>query len=366
MKRRKSEPRHRIDRDELLARVDLVAVLDAFTPATGSGRTRRWRCPEPSHPDEHPSVTVSRDQRGVDRWRCWSGGHGGTAIDAVVAARHLSVGESIRWLNEHYAHLEPLPQRPHREVHPRSDGRPSPEVVQHVERCEKQLWTWSGREIRSWLNARGLTDDVLVGNRVGADPGLVLGGGKRLPDGTLAAVFPALDPSGNITYFQSRFIDPATGSPKYANPPRHLAKNPGLAWTQATAPVRSNTSIVIAEGIPDALIAASAGMRSVGVLGAMTPNHRIAERLVKGAANLADPHPGFVICFDADPPGRSGAEHLLELLNEHTSVPIADVSPPEGMDLTDWSGSGGDWTNRLARSASDPAQSPDPDFDLGP
>lgn len=140
----------------------------SWTPSLrppGSGRTRRWRCPEPSHPDEHPSVTVSRDQRGVDRWRCWSGGHGGTAIDAVVAARHLSVGESIRWLNEHYAHPEPLPQRPHREVHPRSDGRPSPEVIQHVERCEKQLWTWSGREIRSWLNARGLTDDVLVGNR---------------------------------------------------------------------------------------------------------------------------------------------------------------------------------------------------------
>ena len=60
----------RIDRDDLLARVNLTDVPDALTPGDGDGRRRAWRCPEPSHPDEHPSVKVFTDRRGVERWRC--------------------------------------------------------------------------------------------------------------------------------------------------------------------------------------------------------------------------------------------------------------------------------------------------------
>ena len=74
----------RIDRDELLARVDLVELLTALsgTP-TRDGSGARWRCPAIDHPDNHPSVTVSVDPSGTQRWKCWSGGHGGTAIDAI-------------------------------------------------------------------------------------------------------------------------------------------------------------------------------------------------------------------------------------------------------------------------------------------
>ena len=51
--------RRRVDRDELLARVDLRALLDALTGA--AGERGRWHCPDRDHPDAHPSVTVGVD-----------------------------------------------------------------------------------------------------------------------------------------------------------------------------------------------------------------------------------------------------------------------------------------------------------------
>ena len=76
---------HRIDRNELLRSIALERVLDSLSgPAE---RNRRWHCPDLQHPDHHPSVTVTTGHDGIQRWRCWSGGHHGTAIDAVMAAQ---------------------------------------------------------------------------------------------------------------------------------------------------------------------------------------------------------------------------------------------------------------------------------------
>ena len=229
---------HRIDRDDLLARVDLVAVLDALSPGDGHGSRRQWRCPSPTHDDNHPSVKVSTDSSGTQRWRCWSGGEGGTAIDAVMEARSMSVGDAIRWLNDNYAHLEVLPRRPAPE--PRPIGRPAAEAVEYAQRCEKLLWSGTGRCVRDWLNDRGLGDDVLHVNRVGADPGRrFLPRVKGLPGGWPAAVFPALDRSGAIAYFQARFLQPPDGRDKYDNPSRKWASNPRVAWTRTPTTVDS-------------------------------------------------------------------------------------------------------------------------------
>ena len=329
---------HRIDRDDLLARIDLADVLDALAPGEGNGRRRAWRCPEPDHLDEHPSVKVSTDRRGVERWRCWSGGHGGTAIDAVVAARNMPVGDAIRWLNDNYAHLEPL-QRPAR-PEPRPVGRPAPEVIEYVERCEKLLWTGSGRRIRDWLNERGLGDEVLAANRVGADPGRrYLPRPKGLPAGWPAAVYPALDPSGDVVYFQARFIEPPEGRCKYDNPASRWASNPRLAWSRPTrAQLAANDVLVVTEGIPDALVAAQAGCRSVGVLGSTYSDRHVARQISDGGFEATDQR--IVVCFDADEAGRNGSVHLVELLNQCGVDDVVELVPPAGLDLTDWAKNG--------------------------
>ena len=43
-----------------------------------------------------------RDRNGVERWKCWSGGHGGTAVDAVDAAFAAGDTADITLVNSTY------------------------------------------------------------------------------------------------------------------------------------------------------------------------------------------------------------------------------------------------------------------------
>lgn len=167
-----------------------------------------------------------------------------------------------------------------------------------------------------------------------------------LPSGWPAAVFPALDPSGNVTYFQARFLDPAAASQKYANPARSLAANPRLAWTQSVGAKDPTGPLIVTEGIPDALIVAGLGMRSVAVLGTAAPNHRAARQLRQATGRSGAGALGIAICFDADQSGRAGAARLAELLAEHDTVSVT-VEPPGGMDLSEWATANGLWTDDL-------------------
>src|SRR3954451_4057484 len=167
MDQRSDRPFGHVDRDELLACVDLEALLDALVEPADT--RRRWHCPERDHPDEHPSVSVRVSPDGVQRWRCWSGGHGGTAIDAAVAARGLDTGGAIRWLAASYATLQPVARRDPTPLAP--FGHPDPAVATYAQRAATFLWTKAGEPQRAWLAERGLEPEVLRANRVGADPG---------------------------------------------------------------------------------------------------------------------------------------------------------------------------------------------------
>ena len=93
---------------DVLDRTDLASVLTevAGEPVT-AGLLPRWRCCSADHADEHPSVTMFRDRHGVERWKCWSGGHGGTALDAVMVAQRVDIATAARMLEER-AGMTPL------------------------------------------------------------------------------------------------------------------------------------------------------------------------------------------------------------------------------------------------------------------
>jgi DNA primase len=332
-----------IDRDDLLRRVELDDVLDHLSGPAVAGR---WRCPDASHPDEHPSVTVRAGHDGIQRWRCWSGGHRGTAIDAVVAAHRVAVGEAIRWLADRYenasVYTRPAPAAPP------PVGPPGPAVVEYVERAQRLLWTPAGEPQRQWLAARGLDDEVLRINRVGADPGRrFLPRPRGFPPGWPAVIYPALDRDGRVVYFQARYLDPLEHRSKYDNPAGHHAANPRLAWTIPLNPQEPGL-LVVCEGIPDALIASQAGFHAVGVLGSTYSDTRVAD----GVADVynSTQHGRFgmvVICFDADDAGHTGAMRLCSLLLER-AVRVLTVAPPDGLDLTSWAQTDSGWVDAIA------------------
>jgi hypothetical protein len=180
----------------------------------------------------------------------------------------------------------------------------------YVGACEAWLWGPGGRVFRSFLANRGLGEDILRANRIGADPGpRAVPRADGLPRGGPAVVLPLLEPgSQRPIYLQARYLQPRHR--KYDNPATRLVPtSPRLGEVRlSTAPARTDVAL-ICEGIPDALTAAQAGWRAVAVLGAGLPDERIASELTGRY-----PSETFVVAFDNDHRGHEGAAALVDLL----------------------------------------------------
>ena len=205
--------------------------------------------------------------------------------------------------------------------------------------------------MREWLHGRGFTDELIAANHIGADPGRRMMPRRRgLPYGnSVAAVFPALDPTVSIQYLQARYLEPGDG-PKYDNPSGVLGTNPRLAWAR---PVEHNRSdvLIVCEGIPDALTAAGDGFRATAVLGSQAPDRSVANRL----GTFAD-RQGFdlVAVVDNDEAGHAWGARLSHLL-EDTGRDLVVLEPPvPGMDLNAWATLDPDWGRSLGLSSSPP------------
>jgi len=323
-----------IDRDDLLRRTDLAALLDELSPApaTRLGSSARWRCIDAGHDDQHPSITMFVDRRGVQRWKCWSGGHGGTAIDALLVARGGTIADALVEL-EHRAgsapeisRSRPLPRQTPTPVETRAE--PDAALLDYVAACERILWHPAGRKVLDYLvTERGLAPDALKANHVGADPGpSVLRRAAGLPRGGAAAVLPALDLDGKVRYAQARYLEPVDGRPKYDNPAGRLAANPRLGWVHP-ATLSDRRHLVVCEGAFDALTVAGTGTPAVAVLGATYVDERVARDVVRGAAGRQ-----VMLAFDGDPAGRIAGATLAVSLTS-AGCPNGVLPLPDGCDV---------------------------------
>jgi hypothetical protein len=333
---------------DVLDRTDLAVLLDELTqPAGRLGPGRRWHCPMPDHDDHHASVTMFRDRHGHERWRCWSGDHRGDALDLVATVRGGDRGDALDWLA---TRAGMIPDRALPPIRPkRSAAAPAPAVVmspiidRYVRLCEGVLRGTQGAEVRGWLHTRGLDDDTIEANHVGADPGRrYLRRARGLPYGAgVAAVLPVFDPAGQLTYVQARYLHPDETGRKYDNPAAALAPHPRLAFPAATG-TRGGV-LLVCEGLPDALVATRAGYRSVAVLGAQAADAAVAARIANHATNLAL---GVAVVGDADPAGRHLTDTLTARLGEHGLQPLV-ITPPDGGDLNSWALTEPQWTTEL-------------------
>jgi DNA primase len=353
------EFRGRWNISDVLDRTDLSMLLDELgTPSTRVGPGRRWHCPMPDHDDHRASVTMHRDGRGHERWRCWSGDHRGDAVDLVMAVTNRDRSEAVDWLAQRAGMVPDRPMPPIKPkrapVQPEAALVMDPLVERYVHACARIIDKTGGRDVRNWLRDRGIHDDTIRANLIGADPGRsTMRRGRGLPHGiAVAATFPVFDPTGNLTYVQARYLDPDTAGRKYDNPSAALAPHPRLGY--AVSPVQPRQApLLVCEGMPDALIAAQAGFQAVGLLGAHTPDDAVAARLANYAANLGV---GIALVCDPDPAGRRVAETLRPLLAGHDITPTA-VEMPDGMDLNAWALSDPGWVQNLSGQLAGPVTS---------
>jgi DNA primase len=312
--------------DELLARIDIVDVIDSRVPLKKAGREYKACCP--FHGEKTPSFTVSQVKQ---FYHCFGCGQHGTAITFLMDYEHMEFVEAI----------EELAQRAGLEV-PREAGiagnqgsaNPLYELLERVS-------GWYQEQLRNhpqagvaveYLKRRGLTGDTAARFRIGyAPPGweqlaTAMGGGEKTrhmlaelgltiqrDDGKSAydrfrerVMFPIHDRRGRTIGFGGRVLD--NGTPKYMNSPESALFHKGrelYGLFEARRAVRKLERILVVEGYMDVVMLAQFDIQyAVATLGtSTTPEH--LETLFRTV-------PEVVFCFDGDRAGRDAAWRALE------------------------------------------------------
>jgi DNA primase len=309
---------------EVLDRIDLAALLTSLSgPPVGSGRGARWSCFSPDHQDDHPSVSMFVDRKGLERWRCWSDGHAGTAIDAVMIGHNLDVPGALRWLAERAGHVPDPTTR----VPTSSAPRPLSAAVQRwANDCEHRLWRPEGAGALQWLRQRGLDDDVLRANRIGYDPGNHVAPRRPGLPCWRAVTVCSFSSTGELAYVQARNLDGQAPS-KYSNPtPRH-GTLPTVTFPRG-AP--QTGLLVVSEGVLDGLVVAQAGYRSAALISTSS----VAPGDTSPAADRIRAHARgalIVLALDGDAAGRTATARLCSQLGD---APVRVLRIPDFEDLT--------------------------------
>jgi len=360
------------DRNHIVEATDLAALADELLgPGRGTSRSASWPCPSPQHAQtgRTPPVSVYRAGNGEERWHCHGCGIGGSAIDLVMVSRGLTVAEAIEGLAGRAGIREPFVADGRRTV---VAARPIATAVvarapvadpaglaAFVDECAERLWQPQGRVVLQWLTqVRGLPEEVLARNRIGADPGRR---GQPRPDGMpssgRAAVLPVHE-DGRPIFAQLRPITPLPERPRYLNAASRLATNPRVGIYEP--PEAVGRCVIVTEGVLDALSANAAGFRAAAVFGAALAGDGSPERggsvVADRLARLDSP---LILAFDADEAGQRGSKALQGQLRERGARAARGHVPPDDNDLNAWMLASRDW-DRAFRSAARTAVTNEP------
>ncbi|HEY9132855.1 MAG TPA: DNA primase [Dyella sp.] len=309
--------------DELLARVDIVDVIERRVPLKKAGR--EWTACCPFHNERSPSFYVSPAKQ---FFHCFGCGAHGTAIKFLMDYERLEFPDAIEELAQAVGLKVP---REGGNDAPREDKTDLYTLLDSAARWYQAELPKSA-EAKAYCKKRGLDAQIVERFRIGWAPagydGIMkaLGGNDRrmqlLNEAGMVAsnergskydrfrerlMFPILDRRGRVIAFGGRVLQSEQG-PKYLNSPEtplfHKGRELFALW-QVKQANSSLQRIVVVEGYMDVIAMHQAGLPiAVATLGtATTPEH--TEVLFRAA-------PDVVFCFDGDRAGRAAAWKALE------------------------------------------------------
>jgi DNA primase len=310
--------------DELLARVDIVDVIERRVPLKKAGR--EWTACCPFHNERSPSFYVSPAKQ---FFHCFGCGVHGSAIKFLMDYDRLEFPDAVEELAQTVG-LK-VPREGGREPAPREDKTDLYALLDAAA-------SWYEGELprnadaQAYCKKRGLDEETIKRFRLGWAPagydGVIksLGNSPRRMElldeaGMVASsergskydrfrerlMFPILDRRGRVIAFGGRVLS-SEQSPKYLNSPETPLFHKGRELFALWQVKQANTNllrIVVVEGYMDVIALHQAGLPiAVATLGtATTPEH--TEVLFRAA-------PDVVFCFDGDRAGRAAAWKALE------------------------------------------------------
>src|SRR5512138_1021326 len=320
--------------DTLLARVDIVDVIDRRVPLKKAGQNYQACCP--FHSEKTPSFTVSPTKQ---FYHCFGCGAHGTALGFLMEHDHLSFVEAVEDLASRVGLEVP------REAQPQGPRASATDALfgalgQANEFYRRALS--SSERARDYFKKRGLTGETASRFALGYAPDawdalLKHMGNSELERARLLQVGliiererkPGQDgPPGYYDRFRDRVMD--KGEPKYLNSPETELFHKGrelYGLYEARQASRTLTRILVVEGYMDVVRLHQAGVTyAVATLGtATTPEH--LARIFRICSEV-------VFCFDGDRAGRAAAWRALEnaLSQVREGRQIRFLFLPEGHD----------------------------------
>ena len=308
--------------DELLARVDIVDVVQQRVPLKRAGR--EWTACCPFHDERTPSFYVSPAKQ---FYHCFGCGAHGSAVKFLMEYDRLEFPDAVEELAQSVGVTVPHEGGPAR---PREDHTDLYALLDAAAGFYQRALPDSAAA-KAYCKKRGLDKDVIESFRIGWAPGgwdavkralgtsdarvrmLEQAGmlstgekGKQYDRFRERLMFPILDRRGRVIAFGGRILE--GDGPKYLNSPEtplfHKGRELFALWQVRQANAKLERLIVV-EGYMDVVSLHQAGVtQAVATLGTATTNEH-AELLFRAA-------PDVFFCFDGDRAGRSAAWRALE------------------------------------------------------
>jgi len=337
--------------DELIARADIVEVINSRVPLKKKGREYTACCP--FHNEKTPSFTVSETKQ---FYHCFGCGAHGTAIGFLMEYEHLDFVDAIETLAAEY-HIEvPREETTDSSSQARNEKQPLYDVLDQAANLYQQQLRQSERAIQ-YLKQRGLSGDIakryklgyapdswnFLLENLGNNPGTVKNlkstgmlieksASKRYDRFRDRIMFPILDRRGRTIAFGGRIID--QGEPKYLNSPETPIFHKGYelyGFYEARQALRNLQRIIVVEGYMDVVALAQNGIEyAVASLGTATTRDQI-QKLFRSV-------PEVIFCYDGDLAGHKAAwralENTLPILRDGLSAKflfLPDGEDPDSM-----------------------------------
>lgn len=356
--------------DQLLARADLVEVIERRVPLVQKGKEYQARCP--FHEEKTPSFTVSPAKQ---FYHCFGCGAHGNAIGFLMQYANLGYVEAIEEIAAQIG-LE-VPRANAYNAAKIKTARPIYEVLATAAKWfQRQLRTDAAQPAVAYLKNRGVEGATAAEFGIGyappgwdnlaralardaaakrslvqagllarrenksssgddhiAEPGAG-GGANDFDAGGVydrfrhRIIFPIHDRRGQVVGFGGRALgdDPA----KYLNSPETPAFKKGVelyGFTQARRAIGAHKKSLVVEGYMDVISLAQHGVRNaVATLGTATTRAHL-QRLFQAA-------PEIIFCFDGDRAGREAAWKALQvaLPEMHDGRLLGFLFLPDGED----------------------------------
>lgn len=328
---------------QIRSSVDIVDVISNYVPLTGAGKNFFGVCP--FHEDHKPSMSVSREKQ---IYKCFSCGAGGNVFTFIQDYENVSFLEAVKILADKAGINLSLPTQ--KKVVPNQDYLDMYELANKL--YLNNLNTGLGKEAKTYLNNRGITDELikefkfgLALNQKDALVKLLQKKGFSLDKieqyglanhhqyGSVDIFYnrimvPLCDTQGRVIAFSGRTYKD-TNENKYVNTRQTVLFKKGeilYNYHRAKETARKKNQIIIVEGYMDVIRLYQVGIKNVvATMGTAVTKEQLL--LVKKMAQ------NVILCFDGDEAGEKATwvatNELLKLGVEPYIIRLEDNLDPD-------------------------------------